>query len=103
MNRRPDIAATGDAGQFLETPAAQSSATGTAPRWSPWIAQLCARDAVRETEIDEQAKTTGTYVNPITFFRALEREAGDNAILVADGGDFVATASYVMHPRAPLT
>jgi acetolactate synthase-1/2/3 large subunit len=46
---------------------------------------------------------TGIYVNPVAFFRALEREAGDNAVLVADGGDFVATASYVMHPRAPLT
>ena len=27
----------------------------------------------------------------------------NNAVLVADGGDFVATASYVMHPRAPLS
>ncbi len=103
MNRRPDIAAIGDAGLFLVTLAAQSSATDTTSRWSPWIAQLRARDAVRETEIDEQAKAIGNYVNPIAFFRALEREAGDNAVLVADGGDFVATASYVMHPRAPLT
>ena len=103
LNRRPDIAAIGDAGLFLETLAAQSSAPETASRWSSWVAQLRARDVVRETEIDEQAKAIGTFVNPIAFFRALERAAGDNAILVADGGDFVATASYVMHPRAPLT
>jgi acetolactate synthase-1/2/3 large subunit len=103
MNRRPDIAAIGDAGLFLETLAVGPVASGSNSRWTAWIDQLRARDAVRETEIDQQAAPTGTYVNPIAFFRALEREAGDNAILVADGGDFVATASYVMHPRAPLT
>ncbi len=103
MNRRPDIAAIGDAGLFLETLAVGSTASGGNSRWTQWLDQLRARDAVRETEIDLQAQPTGTYVNPIAFFRALEREAGDNAVLVADGGDFVATASYVMHPRAPLT
>ena len=103
MNRRPDIAAIGDAGLFLESLAAASPPDGSAARWTPWIGNLRARDAIRETEIDQQAKPTDAYVNPIAFFRALEREAGDHAVLVADGGDFVATASYVMHPRAPLT
>jgi acetolactate synthase-like protein len=27
---------------------------------------------------------------------------GDDAVLVVDGGDFVATASYIVRPRAPL-
>ena len=39
----------------------------------------------------------------MALLRALEREAGANALLVADGGDFVATASYVLHARGPLT
>ena len=75
----------------------------TVSREPPGLNHCAGRDAVREREIDQQAEPSGAYVNPIAFFRALEREAGDNAILVADGGDFVATASYVMHPRAPLT
>ena len=103
MNRRPDIAAIGDAGLFLETLAAGLAPDAVASSWTPWVEHLRARDAVRETEIDQQAEPTGAFVNPIAFFRALEREAGDNAVLVADGGDFVATASYVLHPRAPLT
>jgi acetolactate synthase-1/2/3 large subunit len=103
MNRRPDIAAIGDAGLFVEALAAGSPVKDSGSRWPQWIAQLRARDATRETEIDQQAKPSGDHVNPIGFFRALEDEAGENAILVADGGDFVATASYVMHPRAPLT
>ena len=103
MNRRPDIAAIGDAGLFIDALAAGSVAATGAKRWTQWSEQLRARDAIRETEIDQQAVPTGPYVNPITFFRALEQEAGSNAVLVADGGDFVATASYVMHPRTPLS
>jgi thiamine pyrophosphate-dependent acetolactate synthase large subunit-like protein len=67
------------------------------------VATLRARDQLRETEIDSQASAPATLVNPIALFRTLERIAGDHALFVADGGDFVATASYVLRPRAPLT
>jgi acetolactate synthase-1/2/3 large subunit len=67
-----------------------------------WIAALAARDAEREAEIDAQAGTAGGHVNPVAFLRALDRAASDDAVFVADGGDFVATASYILHPRAPL-
>ena len=104
LNRKPDIAAIGDAGLFLQALAQAQPASGTAnSRLAAWVAQLRARDAERESEIDQQAQASGEFVNPIALFRALEKEAGDNAVLVADGGDFVATASYVMHPRGPLT
>ena len=70
--------------------------------WQPWIAQLQARDAQRETGIDTQATVGGTMVNPVALLRLVEETAGDKALIVADGGDFVATAAYVLHPRAPL-
>ena len=106
LNRKPDIAAIGDAGLFLQAlaqawPASAASASGAAS--SAWVAQLRARDNLREIEIDQQAQIEGEFVNPIALFRTLEKEAGDNAVLVADGGDFVATASYVLHPRTPLS
>jgi acetolactate synthase-1/2/3 large subunit len=41
-------------------------------------------------------------VNPIALLRALDRAAADDALFVADGGDFVATASYVLRARGPL-
>ncbi|MDD5332791.1 MAG: thiamine pyrophosphate-binding protein [Rhodoferax sp.] len=104
LNRKPDIAAIGDAGLFLQALAQAQPAGGSAnSRLAPWVAQLRGRDAQRELEIDQQARATGEFVNPIALFRALEQEAGENAVLVADGGDFVATASYVLHPRAPLS
>jgi len=101
MNRRPDIAAIGDAGLFLQRLAAPLTQTGR--RWTSWIEALRTRDLTREAEIDEQAGPDGEFVNPIAFLRALDQAAGENSVMVADGGDFVATASYVLHPRGPLS
>jgi acetolactate synthase-1/2/3 large subunit len=102
LNRRPDVLALGDAGGFLQALAGRV-AEGEAARRAEWLAALRARDGTREIEIDRQAAERGEHVNPIALFRAIEREAGENALFVADGGDFVATASYVLHPRGPLT
>merc|ERR1719420_1724982 len=41
-------------------------------------------------------------INPIGLMHTFEEELSENAILVADGGDFVATASYIVRPRGPL-
>ncbi|HXE48331.1 MAG TPA: thiamine pyrophosphate-dependent enzyme, partial [Ramlibacter sp.] len=101
LNRKPDIAAIGDAGMFLQELAQAMPAAGK--RWDSWLAQLRGRDDEREIEIDRQAADSGEFVNPIAFLRALEQAAGDNALLVADGGDFVGTASYVLHSRGPLS
>ncbi len=101
LNRRPDIAAIGDVALFLEQ--LGDRPRGVRGRWTDWIAALQARDAAREAEIEKQAAVQGEFVNPIALLRQIERTAGDNAILVADGGDFVATASYILRPRGPLT
>ncbi len=101
MNRRPDIAAIGDAGMFIESLVAPLAQAGR--RWTSWIEELRTRDLQREVDIEKQAGAAGEHVNPIAFLRALEQAAGETAVMVADGGDFVATASYIVHPRAPLS
>jgi acetolactate synthase-1/2/3 large subunit len=100
LNRRPTLAALGDAGAFLEQLAAAAGDSATRPAW---ISQLRDRDAAREQEIDQQASLRGGHVNTVAFFRALESAASDDAVFVADGGDFVATASYILRPRTPLS
>ncbi|MBK9605191.1 MAG: thiamine pyrophosphate-binding protein [Betaproteobacteria bacterium] len=100
LNRKPTIEAIGDAGRFL---VALAGRMGDAAQHGEWIGSLAARDAEREHEIDAQARAAGEHVNPVAFFRALDQAAGDNAIFVADGGDFVGTASYILRPRGPLT
>jgi len=100
LNRRPTIVAIGDAGLTL---LALETSLGSRARRPDWIAQLRARDEAREREIDAQAAAAGEHVNPLALFRALDAAAADDAVLVADGGDFVATASYVLRPRRPLS
>ncbi len=103
LNRRPDVAAIGDAGQFLQDLAARTDGVAAnSPDRQDWLGTLRERDDARERAIDTQAAVTGPYVNPVALLRAVEQVAGDNALIVADGGDFVATAAYVLHPRAPL-
>jgi acetolactate synthase-1/2/3 large subunit len=99
LNRKPAIEAIGDAGRFI---VALAERMGDGVRRDDWIRSLAARDTEREKEIDAQAKGSGKHVNPVAFFRAMENAAGQNAIFVADGGDFVATASYILRPRGPL-
>jgi acetolactate synthase-like protein len=43
---------------------------------------------------------TNVHLNPLKVLQALESVLPDNAILVADGGDFVATAAYNLRPRS---
>jgi acetolactate synthase-1/2/3 large subunit len=100
LNRRPAIAAIGDAGLTLLALEAQ---LGTRAQRPQWIAQLRARDDAREREIDVQAAVAGGQVNPLALFRALDAAAADEAVFVADGGDFVATAAYIVRPRGPLS
>ncbi|MEW6706065.1 MAG: thiamine pyrophosphate-binding protein [Pseudomonadota bacterium] len=101
LNRRPEVTALGDAGAFVRALADAQPRAGA--RWAGWVQQLRQRDAEHEHDIDLQAQAPGAHVNPIALLRALEQQAGEQALLVADGGDFVATAAYVLRPRSPLS
>lgn len=43
------------------------------------------------------------YLNPLKLLHNLENVMATNSIIVADGGDFVGTAAYILRPRGPLT
>ncbi|HWN44005.1 MAG TPA: thiamine pyrophosphate-binding protein [Thermoanaerobaculia bacterium] len=100
QNRKPDLAVHGDPALLLKGIAA---AIGSS-RKGDWLESLRARDQEREKEIDAQAATSeGNLVNPVQLFRELERTLAEDSVLVVDGGDFVATASYILSPRRPLS
>lgn len=102
-NRRPEVALQMPPDEFLKKLAAASSA-GPRTRWEGWYATLREREAAREAEIAEQARQPAGegLVNPLDLFLRLEDKMADDAVLVVDGGDFVATASYILRPRGPL-
>ena len=41
-------------------------------------------------------------LNPLLLLQALQNVLNDDTILVADGGDFVGSAAYILRPRGPL-
>lgn len=71
---------------------------------SDWIASLRAREEAKEKSITEMAKEPATqHLNPIKILCELESILPKQTILVADGGDFVASAAYILKPPGPLT
>ncbi len=100
MNRRPDIGVLADAGSALIALAAK---LGESCARKEWLAQLRERDNAREADIDERAGADTGYINPLRLFRELNLEISEDSVIVADGGDFVATASYTLRPRGPLS
>ena len=71
--------------------------------WDGWLQTLRGRDDVREQEIDAQAAVAGELVNPVHLCREIDRALAAESVIVADGGDFVATAAYTVSPRGPLS
>ena len=84
-------------------PAATADAPPSPTAWSAWVSALRAREATRDAEIAVQAATPVAPVSPLHVCRAIEAALPEDATVVADGGDFVATASYVIRPRRPLS
>lgn len=104
-NRRPDIGLHCDPALFLEELSTALTLQVPVPRneWGEWLGELRQRNDERDVEIAAQAETATEYLNPLALCLEIDRQLEDDSVLVADGGDFVATASYITSPRAPLS
>ncbi len=100
LNRRPTLGVLADASRFLRALAERVGGGGDR---SEWLARLRQREDEREAEIAEQAGVETGFVNPLHLCREIDSLLPDDSVLVADGGDFVATASYIVRPRRPLS
>ena len=99
-NRRPDLGVTADPGEFLKKLAGEF---GDRETRQEWLRELRERDEQRDQEIVERSGETTEFVNSLALCRQLEDSLSSNSVLVVDGGDFVATASYILSPRGPLS
>ena len=100
-NKKPDIAIEMHAGELLIALADRISAAGD--RWRDWLDELRRGELARDAEIRAGAQPAGELIDPVQLFLRMEEAIADDAVLVVDGGDFVATASYIVRPRAPLS
>ncbi len=100
LNRRPQVAVRGDASAFLR--ALAEAPPAAPPAWDAWLAHLQERERARDTQIVADAAVAGDGVNPLKLCSEIEGLLPEDSVVVADGGDFVATASYILRPRGPL-
>jgi thiamine pyrophosphate-dependent acetolactate synthase large subunit-like protein len=98
-NRKPDLAIQADSSLFLQ---AVSEEKNFKKHFDDWITILDEREKLRIDEI-KQFENEGTeYINPLKLCFEIEQNINDDSIIVVDGGDFIATASYIVRPNAPL-
>jgi acetolactate synthase-1/2/3 large subunit len=100
-NRKPKLGAVADPCDFLCRLSHEVKLDAEGLR--PWKDRLRTRDRERTEQIAGQAEQETDLVNPLALCQSLEDKLADDSVLVADGGDFVATASYITSPRSPLS
>ena len=99
-NRRPTIALLGHSGDFLVR--LSHALPSIKKNLTEWFQTLRQREDERDTEINVMAAVESTLINPVNLFIEIEDLMDDNSVMIVDGGDFVATGSYVVRPRRPL-
>ncbi len=99
-NRRPDVGVLADPCAFI-CAVAQAYGKARDDRAS-WFTTLSERDAGREEEIESMASVDGEFINPLRLCKRLDGHISDDAVLIGDGGDFIATVAYTVSPRGPL-
>ena len=125
-NRSPDLAVNADPCAFLIEVCEQLGDQST--RISAWKQQLKVIEDQATAQIEKEVAASWKIengvcenfqilfynnsihcapilqkVNPLVCNSVLEEVADEDAFFVADGGDFVGAASYVLKPRNPLT
>ncbi|XP_055348627.1 2-hydroxyacyl-CoA lyase 2-like isoform X2 [Paramacrobiotus metropolitanus] len=99
---QPTLVTEGDPGDFLLRLEKKLTQTGYKVE-EEWVKAIQDRNKAAEDKNRLRAEeTTDQHLNPIKVLHVMEETLPENTILVADGGDFVATAAYVMRPRGPL-
>uniref|UniRef100_A0A8C6SSS2 2-hydroxyacyl-CoA lyase 2 n=1 Tax=Neogobius melanostomus TaxID=47308 RepID=A0A8C6SSS2_9GOBI len=97
---KPTVAIQGDAGSFLV-----NLSKGLKGHRCPeeWPQNLKSGDATKEKNNRVKAEEkTDRHLNPIKVLHCVDELMSEDSIIVADGGDFVGTAAYILRPRGPL-
>lgn len=100
-NRKPDIGIQADPCTFLLALTSRLHLEKT--HHAEWQGRLETREEKREFEIRDYMQLETDYVNPLYFCARVEAALDDDSVLIGDGGDYVATASYILRPRKPLS
>ena len=93
-NRKPQKAIIGSSSKFLISLSKKYSGNG----WGNWHKTLLNRDHQRIEKILTESRKKTEFINPLKICTAINEHTKKGDIIIADGGDFVATASYIIRP-----
>lgn len=97
---KPTVAIQGDVGSFL-----MQLSKGLVGHRCPeeWVQCLKELDNAKEkANRDKANEKTERHLNPLSVLHCVNELLMEDSIIVADGGDFVGSAAYIMRPRGPL-
>ena len=101
LNRRPTLAIHAD--PCLTILKIAKSWRNKTDNWNLWQKELTNREINREKEIIDKSKIKIEKINALALLVKLNKIIKDDSIIIADGGDFVASASYIVKPRKTLS
>lgn len=93
-NRKVDLGIVGDTGLVLAELSQKLS--GRAPQTAAWLREVAGFEEKRLEPMLEEMNNPSDPINPLYLCNRLNRFIDDKTIVVGDGGDFVATAAYVL-------
>ncbi|XP_022523964.2 2-hydroxyacyl-CoA lyase 2 [Astyanax mexicanus] len=97
---KPTVAIQGDVGSFLLR-ISKGLEGHTFPQ--DWAENLKEGDKAKEKANRAKAEEkTERHLNPLSVLQRVDELMAEDSIIVADGGDFVGSAAYIMRPRGPL-
>ncbi|XP_016105780.1 2-hydroxyacyl-CoA lyase 2 [Sinocyclocheilus grahami] len=97
---KPTVAIQGDAGSFLLRLSKALKGHRCPEEW-PRI--LKEGDTIKEKANRAKAdEKTERHLNPLSVLHRVDELLAEDSIIVADGGDFVGSAAYIMRPRGPI-
>ncbi|XP_076139015.1 2-hydroxyacyl-CoA lyase 2 [Alosa pseudoharengus] len=97
---KPTVAIQGDAGSFLDRLSKGLKGYKCPEDWPQSLKQGdITKEQTNRAKADEK---TELHLNPLGVLHRVDELMAEDSIIVADGGDFVGSAAYIMRPRGPL-
>jgi acetolactate synthase-like protein len=73
------------------------------PNLKPWFDELKKVNSERDAEIDKLAEEEPVEnINPLAAAKIIDNYLTEKSVLIGDGGDWIATLSYIIQPRGGL-
>ncbi len=98
-NRRVDVPIHGDSGIVLEQLARELGDTKLA--FADWVGAVRADEDKRRAKMQLEIESNDSPPNPLRVCHELGKRLQPNDVVIGDGGDFVATAAYVLKLQHP--